>query len=542
MISFNNGVWSSSSELAGGSLVFEETPILVCPNEIPSTWRKIAKKISKLEPDRKPEDALDTMPSWEQVTLNEAIARLVYAFDALGQESKDSILEMRSVSAAPHDSPFASLIKKAKQVLTKDGIKAGLSKSTVAALDSLLCILTTKVCVTLDGGAVLFRNLGTIPHSCTPNCMFIPRSGNVGHLVAIRDIKSDEPITCSHIPTNCLRANVETRQAWLRGIAGSRCLSPCCNAGYDLRRRVICPKCHPSKTRAELDKNDQSDICFAAKSNVNGLWKGIKCGIEMPENEAIDLGKEASVVKKILILNEADVDIARLTQYTNAAIQDTIRVFGKGHFCYQQLLLLSCGLALHSLCGSVTAVKVATAEQRSLFVSWTKMLIDVVNFSLETELPFAGMDELVRIIIAPETLQMALKIMTSTRKDDPITVEYVATFNKFVEQSSSCLVLIEGSESVHSQDALKLKNWWAKKYNSWNNTPDPAPQEVKQTADASFVSTTGSESVILESPKSSQVNQTKLSLVGRYAFPIAVTSAVIVSGFALMTMYRRGRK
>jgi hypothetical protein len=262
----------------------------------------------------------------------------------------------------------------------------------------------------------------------------------------------------------------------------------------------------------------------------------------MPENEAIDLAKEASIVKKILILNEADVDMARLTQYTRSAIQETIRVFGKGHFCYQQLLLLSCGLSLHSLCGSVTAANSAAVEQRNLFVSWTKMLIDVVNFSVETELPFAGMDELVRIIIAPETLQMALKIMTSTRKIDSVTVEYIATFNRFIEQSTACLLLIEGPESVHSQDGLKLKNWWAKKYKSWVNTPDAPPQAIKPAADASFVSTTGSDSITLESPNSTSVNQLKVSYVSRYAMPIVVTSAVIVSGIALMTIYRRGRK
>jgi hypothetical protein len=188
MISFNNGAWSNPGEIEDGTVVFEETPILVCPSEIPAVWRKISKKISKLEPDRKPDNVLDTMPSWEQVSLNEAIPRLVFAFDALDRDRKERILEMRTLSAAHHDSPFASLIKKAKQILTKDGAKAGLSKSTISVIEPLLYILTTKVCVTLDGGAVLFRSLGTIPHSCTPNCMFIPRSGNVGQLVAIRDI------------------------------------------------------------------------------------------------------------------------------------------------------------------------------------------------------------------------------------------------------------------------------------------------------------------------------------------------------------------
>ena len=535
MISFSEGKWKGSNSIANGSLVFEEAPILLCPSDVPVGWRKLAKKISKLEPDRKPVGAPETMPSWEQVTLNEAIARLVYAFDQLDSSSKSSIMEMYTDIDQSCDSPFQSLIKKAKQMITKEGSKLGLSKATVASLHELLTILTTKVCVTLDGGAVLFRKLGTVPHSCTPNCMFIPRSGNIGHLVAIRDIDAGEDITCSHIPTNCLRANVETRQAWLRGIAGSMCRSDCCNAGYDLRRRVICPRCHPTESRGLLTGSDQSDLCFAAKSNTSSLWKGLKCGAEMEETEAIDLTKESALVRKILILNEADMDIARLSQYTRTAIQEALRVFGKGHFCYQQLLLLNCGLALHALCSSGANV---TKQQRVMFVSWVKMLVDVVNFSLQTELPFSGMDELVRIIIAPETLQMAQKVMNATKKDELETVEYLSIFSRFAEQSCDCLVLIEGPESVHSQDALKLRNWWVKKYKSWINTPDEVV--VEKASDASFVSTQVTDTSTLETPKGSMTAASKTSWIRQYAVPIAVGSALV--GVTAAIIYKRSRK
>lgn len=535
MISHINGIWTATEAVKDGAVVLEETPILVIPSNIPTGWKKLAKKISRIEADKKPEDMIDTMPPWNQVTLNEAIIKLLFAFDSAEDGVRSSILEMYDVVDESKDSPFESLIKKSKAVITKEGPKIGMSKKTIGSLHKAMRVLTTKVCVTTDGGAVLFRKLGSIQHSCTPNCMFIPRGNNVGQLVAVRDIEAGEKINCSHIPTNCLRASVETRQAWLRGIAGTRCRSDCCTRRYDLRRRVICVKCHPMGTReAELSSSDQSDICFAARNNETGSWKGLKCVIDMTESEAVDLAKEASLIKKIAILNETDVDLPRLIQFTRSAISEAIRVFGKGHFTYQQLLLLECGLALHSLCTHAGAAE----PMRGMFRSWVKMLIDVVNFSVETELPFAGMDELVRILLAPETLQMSLRVMTGTKKDDAETLESLSTFADFVTRSCDGLVLIEGPESIHSQDGIKLKNWWTKKYKTWLLTPDVAAQSpATPTAvdEKSFVSTNAEDSVL----EATVAWVSKPSLLAKLRVPIAVVSAAVLTGVLVFSLQRR---
>lgn len=535
MICHIDGVWTATEAVKDGAVLFEETPILVIPSNIPTGWKKLAKKISKIEAEKKPEDMIDTMPPWNQVTLNEAIIKLLFAFDSAEDGVRSSILEMYDVADESKDSPFESLIKKSKAVISKEGPKIGMSKRTIGSLHETMRVLTTKVCVTTDGGAVLFRKLGSIQHSCTPNCMFIPRGNNVGQLVAIRDIDAGEKINCSHIPTNCLRASVEARQAWLRGIAGTRCRSDCCTKGYDLRRRVICVKCHVMETReAELSSSDQSDICFAARNNETGCWKGLKCGTEMAETEAIDLAKEAALIKKIAILNETDVDLPRLVQYTRSAISEAIRVFGKGHFTYQQLLLLECGLALHSLCTHGGSAE----PMRGMFRSWVKMLIDVVNFSVETELPFAGMDELVRILLAPETLQMSLRVMTGTKKDDAETLEAFSTFAEFATRSCDCLVLIEGPESVHSQDGIKLKNWWTKKYKTWLLAPDLVPQPPATPSavdEKSFVSTNADDSVA----EATVAAGNKSSLLSKLRVPIAVASAVLLAGVLVFSLQRR---
>ena len=524
MTSYVDGFWRAEQEFVSESVLIEETPILACATDMPAGWKKLGKKVSKLEPDRRSDEVADTMPPWDQVSLNEAIVKLVRAFDLADEGVKTSILQMYNKLDAPKDSPFESLIKKAKQLFIKESAKVGIPKRTIQSLDELLQILTTKVCVTLDGNAVLFRKLGTVPHSCTPNCMFIPRGDNTAQLIAIRDIRPGEVINCSHIPTNCLRANVETRQAWLRGIAGSRCRSTCCTTGYDLRRRVFCPRCHPLDSRSDIQ---DSDICYSARCNVSGKWIGLKCGAELEESEAIDLAKEAALVKKILILNETDVDIPRLSLYTKTAMRDAVRDFGKGHFCYQQLLLLQCGLTLHALCEQPTG---------QLFVSWVAMLTEVVDYSDETGLPFGGMDELVRIILAPETLQMAVKLLSSIRKDETEAVTSLATFSRYVERSCTCLVLIEGESSVHSQDGLKLKNWWNKKHRSWVSTPDkPQVQDTEDAAGLSFVSTSAGET-----PKAAIT--TAESKLRQYAVPIAVGSAVIISAIALVSVYKRSNR
>jgi hypothetical protein len=528
MISLIDGIWKAVEDIKSNSVVLEESPILSCPSIIPAGWRKLAKKVSKLEADAKPDEVFDTMPTWSHVTLNDAIIRLLYAFDQSDGNICDNILGMYDVADESTDAPFESLIKKAKILINKEGSKLGITKKTMSNLHEILRILTTKVCVTTDGGAVLFRKLGSIQHSCTPNCMFIPRGDNKAQLISIRDIRAGESINCSHIPTNCLRASCEIRQSWLRGIAGSRCRSSCCASGYDMRRRVICAKCHPMASRNLLSGCDQSELCFAARNNESGRWKGFRCGVDMDESEAMDIQKENHLIKKISILNEAEVDIARLFQYTRSAVSEAIIVFGKGHFTYQQLLLLECGLALHSLCTNTTG------SEGQLFVTWTKMLVDIVNYSIETELPFAGMDELVRILVAPETLQMSLKIMTSTRKDDTVAVDALTTFASFVEQSCNCLVLIEGSDSVHSQDALKLKNWWTKKYNNWRLTPDPVVIEEK-----SFVSTNADETETVAPATPQMLSPFLSSSLLKYTTPIAIASSVAVVGILIYSLKTR---
>jgi hypothetical protein len=158
------------------------------------------------------------------------------------------------------------------------------------------------------------------------------------------------------------------------------------------------------------------------------------------------------------------------------------------------------------------------------------MLKEVVDFSNETQLPFAGMDELVRIILAPETLQMSIKIMGATRKDELATVEAFSIFADYIEQSCSCLVLIEGETSVHSQDGVKLKTWWMKKYKSWTNTVDkPLVEETPKE-----------EKPVIKKIESKQV-VTK-SALRDYAVHIAVGSAVIISVIALFTMYKRNTR
>ena len=527
MISFREGAWIATENVTNGSVLLEEEATLTCPSDLPALWKKLGKKVAKLESDRKPDDVVDTMPTWSQVTLNEAIIRLLYSFDSSDAAAKESILEMYNPDDVSNDSPFESLIKKARTIVSKEGPKAGISKKTMSSLNEILRILTTKVCVTLEGGAVLFRKLGTVPHSCAPNCMFIPRANNVGQLIAIRAIAEGEVINCSHIPTNCLRSNVETRQAWLRGIAGSRCRSACCTSGYDLRRRVLCAKCHPVEDREALESTADADLCYAARNNATGVWRGLKCDSELEEATAIDLQKEAALIKKILILNEADVDIPRLSQYTRASIKDALKFFGKGHFCYQQLLLLQCGLALHGLCNAASFDE----TQKAMFASWIRMLDDVVSFSTETELPFAGMDELVRILIGPEVLQMVTKLMAATKKDDAVTLEALYTFVKFAESACACLVLIEGEDSVHSQDCLKLKNWFAKKHRNWLNAPDlpPTPKVTEQ----SFVSTSAESNV---SADATVVGAPKL-WSGKMVVPVLLGSAVVVAG--MVALYKR---
>jgi hypothetical protein len=521
MTSYTDCCWRAEYAFSAESVLIEEKPVLVCPADFPATWKKLGKKISKLEADRRQEGIPDTMPPWEQVTLNEAIVKLVRAFDISEDSVKQTVLEMYNKADEPKDSPFESLIKKAKQLFVKEAPKVGISKYTLQSLNELLQILTTKVCVTLDGKAVLYRKLGTMPHSCTPNCMFIPQEDDTAQLIAIRDIAAGESINCSHIPTNCLRANVETRQAWLRGIAGSNCLSSCCTTGHDLRRRVICPRCHPLDSRENLA---DGAICYTARSNITGKWAGLKCGAAMEESEAVDLSKEASLVKKILILNETDVDISRLSLYTTAALKDALKSFGKGHFCYQQLLLLQCGLTLHRLCETPTG---------DLFASWVSTLTEIVSFSDETGLPFGGMDELVRILLAPETLQMTVKLLPTIKKEEAEIFESITTFSTYVGRSCACLVLIEGSSSVHSQDGVKLKNWWLKKHRSFLSNLDKTEE--------SFVSTSAGETPKATTvPESSaMVSIARASKLRQYAVPVAIGSAVIVSALALVTMYKR---
>ena len=478
MITFEDGCWKAGAYIKSGTIVIDELPALQCPTEVPVAWKKLAKKISKLEPDRKPDDVPDTMPPWSTVSLNEAIIRLLFAFDASPESLKSSILSMYDSRDEALDTPFESLVKKAKHMILKEASKIAMSKATIGSLHEILRVLTTKVCVTTDGGAVLFHQLGRMPHSCTPCCMFIPRE-NRGQLIAIRDIEPGERINCSHIPTNCLRASTETRQSWLRGVAGTKCASACCNSGYDLRRRVICVKCHPIEARSDLSTSDQSDLCFSAKDQQTNQWVGLKCGSVMDESEALDLIKEKALMKKIMILNETEIELPRLFQFTKNAIQDAILSVGKGHFCYQQLLLLECGLALHTFCQQISVVTIVGKSQQKLFISWTKMLIDIHNFSVETSLPFEGMDELVRIVLAPETLQSVIKMLQSIKRwndSDGSLAQALSLFDKFVSDSCLCLVFIEGETSVHSTDGIKLKNWWSKKYKQWLSEVEPTPE------------------------------------------------------------------
>lgn len=476
MISDIDGSWKSTSDISQGTVLIEEKPMISSNADIPSSWKKMAKKISKLEPDKKPDEIADTMPAWSQASINDAIIRLLYSINLESVKVIDSIVGMIDAMEEMNDSPFGSLLKKAKSVLLKDGPKVGIKKATLAKISEILLVLTTKVCVTTEGGVVLFKQLGSIPHSCAPNCMFIPRKDNVGQLVAIRDISAGENINCSHIPTNCLRSCVSTRQAWLRGVAGTKCRSSCCTTGYDLRRRVVCVRCHPLDNR-DLQNNVQ-DFCLAAKHLETGKWKGLSCGQEMDESEAINVGKESGLVRKIQILNEADVDLVRLAQYTKSSLAEAHRVFGKGHFCYQQLQLLNCGIALHILC---------TAGPRiSSFVEWIRMLEEIVRFSVDTGLPFQGMDELVRIVLSPETLQTVIKLMgVSGRNSSSEFLECMNKFSDFVESSCACLVMIEGNDSVHAQDGMKLKHWFSKKFRNWLTAPESPSGPDKSFASAS---------------------------------------------------------
>jgi hypothetical protein len=528
MISFENGIFVSTSAIPDGVVITQEDPILSCPPLVSAGWKKLAKKISKLEPDARPDNMPETMPNWSSVSLNEAIVRLLCAFDAAGPELKQQVLEIYNEADESEYSPFDSLIKKAKVIITKEAPKIGIKKATVASLDAIMRILTGKVCVTTDGGAVLYHQLGRVPHSCTPNCMFIPR-GSKGTLVAIRDIAPGERITCSHIPTNCLRASTEIRQSWLCGVAGSRCRSECCTSGFDLRRRVICPKCHPIESRdtPEFMKSDQQDFCFAARSQETGKWIGQTCGVAMEENEALDVTKETNMVKKILFLNESsgDMDLTRLTLLTKASVSDCLKTFGKGHFSYQQLLLLECGLALHALCNQ----SAMTIHSRKMFCSWMKMVIDVAKFSEDTKLPFDGMDELVRILIAPETLQMSVSLIGSVsvhKADDEFNV-LLALFTELVERSCACLVLIEGPESPHSSDGIKLKNWWKKKYTNWLNAPEEKIPESPNGV--SFVST--AESEVVEKAVEINVGSSNKWIIG-------ATSAFVVTAAAAAVIYK----
>ena len=121
-----------------------------------------------------------------------------------------------------------------------------------------------------------------------------------------------------------------------------------------------------------------------------------------------------------------------------------------------------------------------------------------------------------------------MKLQTSTKKSDIETVETFSIFSDYVEQSCACLVLIEGASSGHSQDGLKLKNWWIKKHKHWLNTPDK-PEIVEPVI------------TVAVEPEIVPVVKTSKSLLREYAVPFAVGSAVIVSGIALLTMYRRSR-
>ena len=522
MITYENRQWLSTEEISRGRVLINESPILVCPPNIPQTWKKLAKKVSKIEPDAKPPTCSDTLPPWSSVTINEAIIRLLHGYDISTNEVKLEILELFDERDICSDSPFDSLIKKAKAVILKEAVKVGISKRTVSKLDEVLRILTTKVCVTADGEAVLFRKLGSVQHSCMPNCMFIPRGNSTGQLISIREIASGEPIWCSHIPTNCLRSSIGSRQSWLRGVAGTRCRSDCCTVGFDVRRRVICPKCHPLDNRAEISNDDQSSLCYAARSSESGKWLGAKCGSEMEESEAIDVTRELNLMKKIIFLNEANLDIPRLFQFTHNAISDAIRIFGKGHFCYQQLLLLECGLALNSLA--------ANSTNPQLFISWVRMLVDVYNFSLETQLPFDGMDELLRIVLSPDTLQLAVNLLTNAgsfpQHSDLLAA--VATFSEFVEQGCECLVLIEGADTPHSTDGVKLKNWWLKKYRAWIAAEKKTPQP--ETPSDSFISTQASDVSEL-----AQVLP-KASILRRFGYVAVPVGAAILAG---VWLYKR---
>ena len=446
LITFDCDGWKCTSAISRGTTILEETPILSCPMHVPQAWKKLAKKIGKIVPDPKPDECPDTLPPWSSVVLNEALVRLLYGFDTASVELKRVVLELYVEADSCVDSPFDSLVKKAKALILKEAAKIGVTKITLSNLDAILCILTRKVCVTTDGGAVLFRKLGSIQHSCMPNCMFIPRSGGVGHLVAIREILVDELISCSHIPTNCLRSSVEIRQSWLRGVAGTSCRSDCCTVGFDVRRRVVCPVC-PSD-------------CFAAKDLSTGKWIGETCKTEFCESDVLDVQKEANIVKKIIFLSDAaNLEFDRLYQFTRAAILEAIRLFGKKHFAYHQLLLLEAGLVLHTLSRSLSV---------EVFKAWIRILEEIHTFSTETKLPFDGMDELVRILITLETMKMAVNILSTTTHTNE---ENVAKFSELVNTSYECLLLLEGPESSFTSDGLKLRNWWNKKYLHWKTQP-----------------------------------------------------------------------
>jgi len=119
MITYQEGNWIATEPIKSGTSVIAEVPILECPGHVPSEWKKLAKKIAKLEPDRKPEDVAETMPPWSTVSLNEAIIRLLYAFDVSKDEIKKTVLSIYDPLDESKDSPFESLIKKAKQIISK---------------------------------------------------------------------------------------------------------------------------------------------------------------------------------------------------------------------------------------------------------------------------------------------------------------------------------------------------------------------------------------------------------------------------------------
>jgi hypothetical protein len=279
--------------------------------------------------------------------------------------------------------------------------------------------------------------------------------------------------------------------------------------------------------RSELDWQKAGDLCFAARNSESNNWKGMRCGEILDDSEAINEAREAALVRKIHVLNEADMDLVRLAQYTKLSMAEALRWFGKNHFCYQQLQLLNCGLALHDMCTS--------GPSASAFFAWISMLDEIERFSVETALPFNGMDELVRIVLAPETLQMVIKLMGTEKRKEHIE-QSLNAFARYVDESCACLVLIEGKESVHAQDGLKLKHWFGKKLKNWVSSELLLPESPSGNEKSFVSSTTASTDTCVDrvsvAPRNSPV---------KYFVPAAIGLSVAAALVAAYSIYRKSK-